>query len=161
MPAPSAHTARPQSRHWYLSSLLLALQGLIQISIGLYFIFFRPPMLSEDIRYAGASLEQFLVIGNGLRLWLQKVFWVLGGHIVATGILSTYLALTLFNRKSTGAWVTACLAGTASIGWMSVVNFILASDFRWSLLALAMLWAAALVTFWLEIRHAEAIAGKP
>jgi hypothetical protein len=40
--------------------------------------------------------------------------------------------------------VIVLLAGTVSMGWMVGVNFAIASDFRWIVLALALPWAAAL-----------------
>jgi hypothetical protein len=33
---------------------------------------------------------------------------------------------------------------------MAVVNFMIDSDFKWVLLALALLWMCSLVLFWLE-----------
>jgi len=39
------------------------------------------------------------------------------------------------------------LAGLASVGWMSAVNFVIDSDFKWLLLAFAVLWGFALVLF--------------
>jgi hypothetical protein len=49
-----------------------------------------------------------------------------------------------------GASGTVTLAGLASIGWVASVNFIIDSDHRWLLLALAALWGAALALCWLE-----------
>ncbi len=39
------------------SSTVLALCGLILMGIGLYFVFLRPPLLPEDLRFMGASLS--------------------------------------------------------------------------------------------------------
>ena len=44
-------------------------------------------------------------------------------------------------------WGVVALAGLSSIGVMTVVNFLLVSDFRWPILGLALLWATALVLF--------------
>jgi hypothetical protein len=48
--------------------------------------------------------------------------------------------------------VGASIAGAASIGWMAVVNFLIGSDFKWILLAMALVWACSLVLFWQERR---------
>jgi hypothetical protein len=80
----------------------------------------------------------------GLSSWLQKVFWVLGGHVVSTGLFTVYLAATSLR---TGRMPIAVLAltGLSSIGWMAVVNFVIDSDSKWPLLGLAVLWGGALV----------------
>ena len=41
-----------------VASASLALGGFILVGLGLYFIFLRPPLLPEDLRYIGASLAQ-------------------------------------------------------------------------------------------------------
>ena len=40
------------------ASASLALGGFILLGLGLYFIFLRPPLLPEDLRYIAASLAQ-------------------------------------------------------------------------------------------------------
>jgi len=69
------------------SSRVLGLCGLIQVGMGLYFVFLRPSLLPEDTRYIGMSLEEIQVAVPGLLDWLEKVFWVMGGYILATGLL--------------------------------------------------------------------------
>ena len=43
--------------------------------------------------------------------------------------------------------LVAALAGVTSVGVMTIVNFVLASDFRWLLLGFLALWAAGLVLY--------------
>jgi len=74
----------------------------------------------------------------------------MGGYRLTVGLLTFYLALTSFRRPFEGVAGPVTLAGLASIGWMAVVNFVIASNYRWLLLALAALWGAAVVLFWLE-----------
>ncbi|WP_455271711.1 hypothetical protein [Rhizobium herbae] len=69
---------------------------------------------------------------------------------MATGILMITLAATAFRSREPIAVVGAILVGAASIGTMTVVNFAINSDFRWALLGLFALWAASLITCWLE-----------
>ncbi len=69
------------------SSTALLLAGLILAGIGLYFIFLRPSLLPEDLRYIGSTLESVKQNMPGLSSWLKKVFWVMGGYIFATGLL--------------------------------------------------------------------------
>jgi hypothetical protein len=119
----------------------------ILVGIGLYFLFLRPPLLVEDTRYVGATLEELQTVAPGLATWLDRVFWVLGGYIAATGILTAYLAATAFRARARGAALTLTLAGIASIGSMAGVNVLIDSDFKVPLVALAALWGLALVLY--------------
>jgi hypothetical protein len=123
----------------------LVLLGIILVGIGIYFVVMRPPLLPEDQRYIGTTLPQIRAAVPGLENWLQKVFWVMGGYVSATGVLLVYLAATGFRRREGGAFGAALVAGAISVGLMAVVNFIIASDFRWVLLGLACLWLLSLV----------------
>lgn len=137
-------------RSWPLSSVLLALAGLTLVGAGLYFLFLRPPLLPEDIRYMGLSAAQLDAVRPRLESWLTHVFLVMGGYVLATGVLIVTLAATSFRSHHWAAGIGALIGGAASIGWMAVVNFIIDSDFKWSLLAMALLWAASLGVFWFE-----------
>ena len=118
--------------------------------MGLYFIFIRPPLLPEDLRYMGSSLQNVNDNIPGLANWLQKVFWVMGGYIFTTGLLTVFIAFTSFRKRMGGAFSIVALAGISSIGSMTVVNFIIGSDFRWLLLIFILPWAFALILYWLH-----------
>ena len=120
----------PGKQTWPPSSIVLALSGLAVIGIGLFFILLRPPLLPEDTRYIGISLEQLQATQPRLASWLLQVFRVLGGYALATGMLTVALALTSFRQHQKAAGVGALLAGAVSIGWMAVVNFMINSDFQ-------------------------------
>lgn len=126
------------------SSVVLAIGGVILIGLGLYFIFIRPALLPEDPRFMGTTLEQIRSNFPGLLLWLPRVFWVMGGYMVSTGLLTFYLARTSFRSRTAGAAWVAALSGLSSIGLMVVVNFLIDSDFKWLLLAFTAPWLAAL-----------------
>ena len=83
----------------------------------------------------------------GLFNWLEKVFWVMGGYIFTTGLLIVYVSVTSFGKRLPGAFGIVALAGISSIGLMTVVNFIISSDFRWPLLIFTMPWATALILY--------------
>ena len=129
---------------------MLALAGITLIGAGLYFLFLRPPLLPEDVRYMGLSAAELGPIRPRLEAWLTQVFRVMGGYVLATGVLTVTLAATAFRTHYWSAGIGALIAGAASIGWMAVVNFIIDSDFKWSLLAMALLWAASLALFCFE-----------
>jgi len=141
---------RPERKSWTPSSILLAMSGVTLMGTGLYFLFLRPPLLPEDIRYIALPAAQFDALRPKLELWLTHVFRVMGGYVLATGVLMVTLAVTAFRDHQNGAAIGCMIGGAASIGWMAVVNFMIDSDFKWVLLAMALLWAASLALFWSE-----------
>ncbi len=132
------------------SASLLSLEGFLLMVMGIYFIFLRPPLLPEDSKYLGLSLSTIQNIIPGLSVWLQKVFWVLGGYIFTAGLLNIYVAQTSFRTKTQGAFIIVSIAGISSIGLMVIVNFIIGSDFRWVLLIFTLPWLAALILYQLK-----------
>ena len=138
---------------WTLSSIVLAAAGLTLICVGLYFILLRPPLLPEDVRYMDLPTAQLEIIRPRLEAWLTYVFRVMGGYVLATGVLTITLAATSFRAHAWGAATGALIGGIASIGWMAAVNFMIDSDFKWALLGIALLWACSLGIFVLEARR--------
>ncbi len=132
------------------SALFLTLGGFLLAGMGIYFIFMRPPVLSEDSKYIGLSLS---VIQNnipGLSVWLQKVFWVMGCYILTAGLLTMYVAQTSFRTRTRGAFIIVSIAGITSIGSMTIINFMLQSDFKWVLLAFTIPWIVSLILYQLH-----------
>jgi hypothetical protein len=140
----------PESKPWTLSSMVLIMAGVTLIGVGLYFILLRPPLLPEDVRYLALPAAQLDILRPRLDLWLTHVFRVMGGYVLATGVLAVTLAATAFRAHQKGAAIGALIGGAASIGWMAAVNFMIDSDFKWVLLGMALLWAGSLVLFWFE-----------
>jgi len=93
---------------------LLAVCGLVVSGIGVFFVALRPPLLPEDRRYIAALQKPLDLMLPGLARWLKKVFWVMGGYMIATGILTIYVALSGVRDGSATAWVVAAAAGAAS-----------------------------------------------
>ena len=141
---------------WPLSSILLTAAGAALMVAGLYFVFVRPPLLPEDVRYMALPAAQFDAVRPRLELWLGHVFQVMGGYVLATGVLTITLAATSFRTHHSGAAVGALIVGAASIGWMAYVNFAINSDFKWVLLGMALLWTCSLILFWIEKRDEHA-----
>jgi len=137
----------PQRARPY-SAMILGVCGVILMGIGFYFLLLRPPFLPEDARYVRISRAELDAAVPGLARWLQRVFWVLGGYIVATGVLTLYIAMTSFRARSPRATGVMALAGIASIGGMATVNFLIDSAFKWPLAAVAALWGLAVALSW-------------
>ena len=129
------------------SATILALGGAILMILGLYFVFPRPPLLPEDPRFMGTSLAQIQMSVPGLLIWLRRVFWVMGGYMFATGLLTFYVALTSFRDRVRGAVGVVAISGLSSIGLMAAVNLMIASDFRWLILSFVVPWALALALY--------------
>jgi hypothetical protein len=129
------------------SASFLALGGLLQVAMGVYFVLLRPPLLQEDLRYIKINLSILQDNIPGLQNWLQKVFWVMGGYMFATGSMTVFIALTSFRARLFGAFSIVALASMSSIGAMAVVNFIIDSDFKWVLTALTLPWIIALILY--------------
>ncbi len=72
------------------------------------------------------------------------VFGVLGGYMLATGLLTVHVAITTFRSARPGATMIAAVSGLVSIGGVVAANFAIDSDFRWLLLAFTLPWVAAL-----------------
>ncbi|WP_262048139.1 hypothetical protein [Bradyrhizobium sp. Bra78] len=144
---------REAGARWTLSSLLLAGSGVLLIGVGLYFLFVRPSLLPEDVRFMNLTPAELQLVGGRLGSWLVHVFRVMGGYIAATGVLAITLAATSFRDHHPLAAAGAAVAGAASIGLMAAVNFMIDSDFKWVLLGMALVWAFSLAAFaWEAVR---------
>jgi hypothetical protein len=137
-------------RFWPYSSIVLAVAGGALIGMGFYFMVLRPALLPEDVRYMDLPAAQLDAVRPHLDMWLTHVFSVMGGYIVATGVLTITVAATSFRTRDRIAVAGALAAGITSIGWMAVVNFEIASDFKWVLLGVALVWVCGLALFWFE-----------
>ena len=100
------------------------------------------------------SAVQVEVVRPRLEAWLTLVFRVMGGYVIATGILTVTLAATSFRAHHWAAALGVAIGGAASIGLMAAVNFVIDSDFKWILLAMALLWSSSMGLFWFEKRAA-------
>ena len=152
----------PTHSAWTPSSLLLAATGFSLIVAGLYFLLMRPGLLPEDIRYMNLSAGELAAVRPRLEVWLGQVFRVMGGYVLATGVLAVTLAVTSFRAHDGVAAIGALIGGGASIGLMAAVNFAIGSDFKWVLLAMMLLWAASFVAYWFETGspHGDAAGQK-
>ena len=121
--------------------------GVWLIALGLYFIMLRPPLLPEDPRFMGTTLEQIRLAVPGLESWLQKVFAVMGGFMAGAGVLTVWVATVAVPERLKGTFWALALSGALTVALMSATNFALGSDFRWLLLVPALVWGAGLVLF--------------
>lgn len=130
-----------------VSMWLLIACGIWLVSVGIYFIFLRPPLLPEDTRFMGNSLEQVRTAIPGLEGWLKRVFIVMGGFMAGTGVLIIFVARVAIPSRLTGASWTIATSGLLTVALMSSINFALQSDFRWLLLVPVLAWLAGFVLY--------------
>ena len=145
---------------WPFSSIQLIVAGVALSIVGLYFILIRPSLLPEDVRYMALPAAQLDAVRPQLETWLAHVFQVMGGYILATGIFAITLGATAYREHRWEAATGVLIGGLASIGWMTVVNFVIMSDFKWFLLGLSLLWASSLVMFFIERRTFRTFANR-
>ena len=119
--------------------------GIWLIGLGLYFLFLRPPLLPEDLRYMGTSPGEIQAAIPGVQRWLHRVFTVMGGFMTGAGVLTILVAMKASATREKWTWLVLALAGLFTVGMMSLTNFQLNSDFKWLLLIPSLLWAIGLV----------------
>ena len=137
----------PTTSRLQLSGKIFILCGVWLVALGAYFLFLRPALLPEDPRYIGSSLEAIRLAVPGLERWLRHVFNVMGGFMIATGVMTTLAACHLPARRGLTTFTALLLAGTVSVGLMSATNFFLNSNFRWLLVLPVILWLAGLLCY--------------
>jgi hypothetical protein len=103
--------------------------------------------LPEDIRYLKISLSDIEHSVPSLTVWLQRVFWVMGSYIFTTGLLIIFISQTSFRTRTQETFYMIALAGVSSIGSMTVINFMIGSDFKWMLLLFTVPWIVSLTLY--------------
>jgi hypothetical protein len=119
--------------------------GTWMIGVGLYFMFLRPSLLPEDIRYMGAVSGEVQSIMPGLARWTHRVFTVVGGFMAGAGVLTIFVTMDASAGRAKSTWIVLAFAGLLTVGTMSLTNFQLDSDFKWLLLIPSLLWVTGLV----------------
>lgn len=130
-----------------ISSLLLGTCGAWLILLGAYFIFLRPPLLAEDLRYIAITEAYAGSAVPALAGWLKLVFIVLGGFATSSGVALTYLSIWILPRRPTGAALVVTAVTLFGPALMCAVNFALHSAFRWMLLAPVILGISGVLAY--------------
>jgi hypothetical protein len=85
-----------------VAALLLLVLGILTLGTGAYFLFFRPPMLPEDVRLTGMDPQ---LLQPAMVDWLRIVFRTWGGFMVAFGILIVSIAgYMITSRPALLSW---------------------------------------------------------
>jgi hypothetical protein len=128
-----------------ITRVLFVACGTWLIGLGLYFMFLRPSLLPEDVRYMGTSASAIQLAIPGLERWAHRVFTVMGGFMTGAGLLTILVAMNASAGRAKWTWIVLVLVGLFTVGTMSLTNFQLDSDFKWLLLIPSVLWVTGLV----------------
>ena len=135
--------------------------GIWLIGLGGYFIFARPPLLPEDLRYMGANAIQVEQLFPNLASWLKNVFTVMGGFMAGCGVLTVFLGVRVITQCIRGTGIALGVAGLLTVATMSWINFVLDSDFKWLLLAPVLAWLLGLVCYVAGASTEHAVIAAP
>jgi sulfite exporter TauE/SafE len=137
-------TMNSANKQRHVASWMLIACGVWLIGLGLYFIVARPPLLPEDLRFMSTTPEEIRAAAPDIESWLKKVFTVMGGFMAGMGVFTVFVAAVAMPLRLKGASSAIALAGALTVALMSATNFAVHSDFRWLLLAPALVWLAGL-----------------
>ncbi len=146
-------TAAP-GRRW-LGLAMLAV-GLLATGTGVYFMVLRPPLLPEDLRFAGVSAAE---IPRGLLRWLAVVFRTWGGFMLGFGLCILGQAAHCLSHRPMWLQLGTGLGLVTAFGSFLVSNIQLRSAFIW-FVAFSFV-AAVMAAVLLLRRDALAPAGTP
>ncbi len=144
-----------------LSMWIFVACGIWLVGLGGYFMFARPPLLPEDLRYLGSSAIQVEMLLPQLAPWLRNVFTVMGGFIAGSGVLTIFVSVRAIPQYLQGTAAALGIAGVLTVVTMSVTNFVLDSDFKWLLLAPAIAWLLGFLCYAAGTRAEQVIAVVP
>jgi hypothetical protein len=134
-----------------IAAAVLITFGLLTMGTGFYFLAFRPPLLPEDLRFAGVELAD---VPAGLLSWLSLVFRTLGGFVVGLGLC--ILGYGAAARADRPEWskVGAGLGLLLAFGGFLATNIQIHSDFLWFVGVLFLSAIASAVVLFLPGRDA-------
>jgi hypothetical protein len=120
--------------------VLLLILGILTVGTSAYFLFFRPPLLPEDIRFTGADP---LLLDPRMATWIGIVFRTWGGFMTGFGLLICAVGGSLLSgRQGVLRWGAAA-AVLVAFGRFLVSNVEIRSDFK---PFVAILFAIAIAT---------------
>ena len=125
-----------------LVGALVLVLGVLTLETGIYFLWLRPPLLSEDILFIGVAPD---VLPPPLLDWLGIVFRTWGGFIAGFGALLMGIGTFMLTGRARWLYWATALGILAAFGRFFISNIVLRSDFLWFVAALFLLAVAAAV----------------
>jgi hypothetical protein len=109
-----------------IGGITLLCLGILTLGTGAYFLFFRPALLPEDIRFTGADAR---LLDPRMAAWLRIVFRTWGGFMAGFGILLAAVGGNLFSARQGALRWGAAAAVLVAFGRFLVSNLQLRSDY--------------------------------
>ena len=123
----------------------LLVLGVLTLGTGAYFLFVRPPLLPEDVRFTGADPK---FVDPRILAWLGIVFRTWGGFLAGFGILLGAVGWSLLSAREGLLRWGASAAVLVAFGRFLFSNLMLHSDhlpFIFAMFAIAVVAAALLI----------------
>lgn len=109
------------------SFLLLAL-GVLTFGTGIHFVFLRPAMLPEDLRFTGMELR---LLTPEMAGWLQIVFRTWGGFMAGFGFLLSSVAGYFITSRTELLELGTSFAVLIAFGGFLASNLQIHSAYLW------------------------------
>jgi hypothetical protein len=109
-----------------IGGVLLLCLGILTLGTGAYFLFFRPALLPEDMRFTGADPR---LLDPRMSTWLSIVFRTWGGFMAAFGILLGAVGANLLSARQGIVRWGAAAAVLVAFGRFFLSNLQLRSDY--------------------------------
>jgi hypothetical protein len=116
----------PATRPERVASVLVLIVGVLTLGIAIYFLFVRPPMLPEDVRFTGVSESE---LPPPFAAWLTIVFRTWGGFVAGLGIMLIAIGAYLLVPRRRMLQGGIALAIVVAFGRFLLSNIELRSDF--------------------------------
>jgi hypothetical protein len=121
---------------------------------GVHFLFLRPAMLPEDLRFTG--MEPRLLPPEMVE-WLQIVFRTWGGFMAGFGLLMSSVAGYLLTSRIALLKLGTSLALLVALGRFLASNVLIHSDYLWFVAALFAVAVLVSLLFLLSLLRPSAI----
>jgi hypothetical protein len=108
-----------------MGGALLLILGVLTLGPGIYFLFLRPPLLPEDVRFTGVDPRS---LDPRMMSWLRIVFRTWGGFFAGFGILLGAVGGRLLSARDTPLLWGTTAAILVAFGRFLFSNLVLHSD---------------------------------
>jgi hypothetical protein len=128
-----------------IAGVLLVILGVLTLGTGTYFLFLRPPLLPEDLRFTGIDPK---LLDPRMITWLGIVFRTGGGFVTGFGILLSAVGWNLLSARVSALRWGASAAILVAFGHFLASNLVLHSDhlpFIFAMFAIAVVAASQLL----------------
>ena len=123
----------------------MVILGVLTLGTGAYFLFLRPPLLPEDLRFTGADPK---LVDPRMIAWLRIVFRTWGGFVAGFGILLGAVGWNVLSAREDILRWGASTAVLGAFGLFLFSNLMLHSDhlpFIFAMFVIAVVAAALLI----------------